>query len=129
MDKLISALEELNSKYPRHNLNLTLSEPYDTNNSWDHSSWPDNGLPGIYIFADENKKVLYIGKSSKSISNRLSAYWCKGDNGETKSKDQKSENVRYVYTIGIPCDRAFEAPSIEEFLIGEVQPERNTNSK
>lgn len=129
MNNLIKALEALNSDFPRHNLYLEISEPFDTNNPWDHSSWPNNGLPGVYIFADEDKKVLYIGKASATITARLSAYWCKGENGETKSKDWKSENIRYVYTIGIPRNRAFEAPSIEEFLIGEVQPERNTVGK
>ena len=129
MDKLLKALDDLNCKYRRNDLKLELSKPFDTDNPWDYSSWPNNGLPGVYIFTDKNKKVLYVGKASATISARLSAYWCKGDKGETKSKDWKSKNIRYVYTIGVPNDRAFEAPSIEEFLIREVKPERNTVGK
>lgn len=129
MKNLIESLNLLNNKYPRPNLFLEVSEPFDTNNPWSHSPWPNNGRPGVYIFADENNRVLYIGKASVTISSRLSAYWCKGKNGETKPKDWKSENIRYVYTIGIPNDRAFEAPSIEEFLISQLKPERNTVGK
>ena len=129
MKELEKALIILNTKYPRPGLKLEGSEPFDTKNPWDYSSWPNNGLPGVYIFANEDNKVQYVGKASATISARLSAYWCKGENGETKSKDWKSEGIRYVYTIGVPNERAFEAPSIEEFLISHLKPVRNTIGK
>ncbi|MEC8812944.1 MAG: GIY-YIG nuclease family protein [Pseudomonadota bacterium] len=129
MDRVREALKELKIKYPRPDLNLEISEPFDTNMPWSSASWPNNGLPGLYIFADENDRAVYIGKGSVTISARLNGYWRKGPNDETLSKSDTSKDVRYVYTIGIPIERAFEASSIEDFLISRVNPARNTNGK
>ncbi|MEE2732512.1 MAG: GIY-YIG nuclease family protein [Pseudomonadota bacterium] len=129
MERVREALRVLSVKYPRPDLKLEISEPFDTNMQWGSASWPNNGLPGLYIFADENDRVVYIGKGSVTISARLNGYWRKGPNDETLSKSDISKGVRYVYTIGIPIERAFEASSIEEFLISRVNPVRNTNCK
>lgn len=129
MDKVKKLIEELNLKFPRPGLRLEVSEPFDTTKPWNYSTWPNNGFPGVYLFADDNDKVVYIGKASKNISVRLGEYWRKGPSGETESCSWKSEDVRFVYTIGLPVDRFFEASSIEEYLISKVNPERNTNGK
>ena len=127
MEKTIKALDYLNNDFPRPRLTPTISLPFDTNNPWDSAPWPNNGLPGVYIFADEKNVFVYIGKASNSntMSGRLGEYWRRGKNGETESKNWKSKGVRNVYTNGLPQDRPFEAPSIEEYLISKVKPERN----
>jgi len=129
MEKLIVAIEEMNRLHPRPNFEIKLTEPFDTNNPWDHSSWPNNALPGVYIFTSSDREVQYIGKASRGIGSRLNAYWRKGKLGETESKSWKSESCRFIYTIGIPKECWFEASAIEAFLISKVQPPRNTVGK
>ena len=120
------ALDELNNKFPRPNLTLKISDKiYDLEKDWPDEYWPGIGLPGVYLFADENRKTRYIGKSSSDLGKRLGDYW-KDGNGKAVPRNDKSKGIRYIATITVSEDRAFEAPSIEEWLIREIKPSRNT---
>ena len=114
------ALDKLNDKFPRPNLMLEMTDVYDLEKDW-NESYPGVGLPGVYFFADENRKTQYIGKSSSELGKRLGDYW-KDGNGKAVPKNDKSKGVRYIATITVSEDRAFEASSIEEWLIREIKP-------
>ena len=114
------ALDKLNKEFPRPNLMLKMTDVYDLEKDW-NEYYRGVGLPGVYFFADENRKTQYIGKSSSDLGKRLGDYW-KDGNGKAVPKNDKSKGVRYIATITVPEDRAFEASSIEEWLIREIKP-------
>ena len=116
------ALDKLNKDFPRPNLMLKISDfIYDLEKDWPDKYWPDTCLPGVYLFATENGETRYIGKASREVGYRLGTYW-NNDNGKAVPQNDKSEGVRYIATITVCKDRAFEASSIEEWLIREIKP-------
>ena len=114
------ALDKLNKEFPRPNLTLEMTDVYDLEKDW-NKYYPGVGSPGVYFFADENGETQYIGKSSSELGKRLGDYW-KDGNGKAVPKNDKSKGVRYIAAITVPEDRAFEAPSIEEWLIWKIKP-------
>ncbi len=116
-------LDELNKEFPQPNLTLEMTDVYDLQKDW-NKSYPGVGSPGVYFFADENRKTRYIGKSSSELGKRLGDYW-KDDNGKAVPRNDKSKGIRYITTITVSEDRAFEASSIEEWLIQKIKPSRN----
>ncbi|GAB6081909.1 hypothetical protein JCM30471_08230 [Desulfuromonas carbonis] len=123
---LEAKVEELNQKYPRPNMPpLALSEFV-----WvrDQSvSWPNCGQAGVYFLFDENKELLYIGKTScnSNIGRRIGAHFsCDGS-----PRLEWLTNVKFVKSIGLPEGRGFEAPAIEEFLIQALNPILNVSGR
>ena len=129
---LVGTLRELNEKYPRPGLPpLEMSPPYDIQLDFS-KSFPNAEKPGVYILLDENKNVLRIGKASckRILGQRLNDYfgWAEGRKGGV-ARDERFKTVRYIVTIPVPLDRAFEAPAVEEYLIDQLEPELNDQGK
>jgi hypothetical protein len=128
LKELKAVLDEFNKNYPRPNMpELEISEVYDLDTDWTNS-YPNASLPGIYVIFDEEGCLLYIGKASRKnvIGRRLSAYFGHDDKGGWKlhkPDEWKSYGkLKYIITIPLPVDRAFEAPAIEEYLITRLKP-------
>ena len=122
------AIEKLYEFAPRPNIEgLIISKPYDLETDWPDQYWPNTDLPGVYLFANEEGKTLYIGKAScnSTVGYRLGAYWKNSPEKKALPKTEKAKGVRYVSTITIPQEYAFEVPSIEEWLISTVKTPRN----
>ncbi|MDB2687052.1 GIY-YIG nuclease family protein [Mariniblastus sp.] len=109
-------------EFPR-NLSLELSDVVQVLD--ENASWPNANSPGIYVMLDQSMNLLYIGKAScgANIGRRLGKYFDK--TGKTRSGMEKFIEVKYVSAIPVPPERAFEVPSIEEYLISKLNPTLN----
>ncbi|WP_151444881.1 nucleotide excision repair endonuclease [Halomonas lysinitropha] len=92
-------------------------------NSWP-STWPNNGLPGVYFIFDEDLVLLYVGKA-KNLGSRLSSYFKYASDRTCRVKDT-SWRVKPHFLLTASVDRFFEAPSLEEYLIEKLQPSHNS---
>jgi hypothetical protein len=111
------AIETLNNTFPRPGLVLALGQPYDLHTQY-ATQFPDSENPGVYaLVAEDGTEVLRIGKAQR-LGLRFGAYfmWVNREQGRGEAKDPDYGRVRYLVTVPLPVDRAFEAPSIEEFL-------------
>ena len=76
--------------------------------------------PGVYLFRDEAKEILYVGKA-RSLKDRVKSYFRKG------KKDSKTERLlRHVEEMSIVLTgNEKEAFLLENNLIKEHQPKYN----
>jgi excinuclease ABC subunit C len=76
--------------------------------------------PGVYLFKDEGKNIIYVGKA-RSIKDRVKSYFRKG------YKDSKTERLlRHVEDVSIVLTgNEKEAFLLENNLIKEHQPKYN----
>jgi hypothetical protein len=90
------------------------------------SGWPDTypkaNRQGVYLISDKDRKLLYVGKASlgNTLGARLSSYFSYDADGKSCKiihKSNWSEDPRFLITVVVPSEAAFEAPSLEEFLI------------
>lgn len=129
---IMLVLDEFNQKYPRPNMGeLEIKGPYDIGREFSNP-YPNGHLPGVYVIIDRKGLVLRIGKAScnSTITSRLGSYFKWGDSdSEGVHKFSGYEEARIIYSIGIPKDRAFEAPAVEEFLVERMKPPYNRNGR
>lgn len=121
---LKKALEVFNVKYPRPEMEvLKVSRAYNIKKDY-HKPYPNCDKPGVYIICHTDGTILRVGKAScsRTITVRLGEYfkWSK-DGAEGIHKHAGYEDAKLIYTIGVPNDRAFEVPAIEEYLIRELE--------
>jgi hypothetical protein len=95
---------------------------------WPDDYWPNCDSPGVYLVFNNKLDLLYVGKASltQTVGGRLSEYFHYGpDRGCTFAPGSSwKHNPAFVATI--PVSAAFEAPSLEEYLIRELCPAENT---
>ena len=80
--------------------------------------------PGIYMFYDQNSKLLYVGKSV-SIRKRVASYFAKQDLGPKTNLLVKK--ISHVKTIKVFSE--YEALLLEANLIKKYQPFFNSQAK
>jgi len=81
--------------------------------------------PGVYLFKDKNKKVIYIGKATV-LRNRVRSYFQSGRLDDAKTQRMKSR----IYDVEtIVTDSEIEALILEANLIKEYKPRYNVNLK
>lgn len=135
------ALDVYHASYRNPNLpRLQVSPPYDCfPNAKSHCDtavagewpdyWPNCNSPGVYLFLDKDlQEILYIGKVSWHQTFGKRFYdWFQNEKDTGRCKVHKDvywqHDQRYIATI--PVSHAFEAPSLEEYLIGELEPLEN----
>jgi excinuclease ABC subunit C len=81
--------------------------------------------PGVYLFTDKNKKVIYVGKA-RILRTRVRSYFQSGRIDDAKSRRLQSR-IRNVETI--VADSEIEALILEANLIKEYKPRYNVNLK
>ncbi len=76
-------------------------------------------LPGVYLFKDAEKNIIYIGKA-KNIAKRIASYF-------SKQMDLKTEQLLQEATSidTIPTQTETEALYLEAHLVKEYQPKFN----
>jgi excinuclease ABC subunit C len=81
--------------------------------------------PGVYLFKDKNKKVIYVGKA-RVLRQRVRSYFQKGRIDDPKSLRLKSKirDLEFIVT-----DSEIEALILEANLIKEYKPRYNVNLK
>jgi hypothetical protein len=129
-----TSLAEFNTNYPRPAMQrLVASKPFDLLLDWNGGVYPNSDLPGVYLLFDEAGVLLYIGKAScnECIGSRLGKHFGYSEDRQSGvAKCEEFKSVRYIVTVGIQeKGRAFEAPAIEEYLIGTLRPRINHNGK
>jgi hypothetical protein len=131
-------LTEYVSSYRRKGLkDLEISPPFDlfpdqpvppgiSPKSNEYRSWPLGERAGVYMIYSVGFEILYIGKASMSqnIATRLSGWFTGGE--KCILKHRWPEPPRFLINIAVPDDMPFEAPAIEEYLIGLLKPKGNT---
>ncbi len=126
------ALDEFNHEYPRPNMSkLVLSEEYNILKDF-CNPYPGAEFPGVYAIFDTSGELLRLGKAScnSTLGTRLSTYYRWHDVDYIGvSKHEGYENAIIIRTIKVPNERAFEAPALEEFLIGKLNPRFNTTGR
>lgn len=80
--------------------------------------------PGVYLFRDEQSRVLYVG-TSKDLRTRVRSYFTAS---ETRSRMGEMVNLASTVT-GIECDTPLEAEVRELRLIAEHKPRYNRRSR
>ena len=81
--------------------------------------------PGVYLFKDKNKKVIYVGKAV-ILRNRVRSYFQSGRIEDAKSQRLRSK-IHDLETI--VTDSEIEALILEANLIKEYTPRYNVNLK
>jgi hypothetical protein len=132
VERVRAAINDLNTRFPRPgNLVLKLDGPFDLLKDWRGGKYPNSGLPGVYFLFDATERLLRIGKAScgSCIGGRLGAYFrYSPDRTYGAAKDDSYSEVRFIYSVGLPEDRAFEAAAVEEFLLSRFNPAPLLNS-
>ena len=77
--------------------------------------------PGVYIFKDATKRVLYVGKS-QSLKHRVASYFLRG-NSLTPAKQEMVQRISDIETI--VTDSEHEALLLESTLIKKYLPPYN----
>ena len=90
------------------------------------NAWPDVQSPGVYFIFDVNMQVLYIGKASMNnpLGSRLGTYFKFGPNKScvVQKREYWKGVPRFVSVIAMKPEFRFQAPALEEYLIGKLQP-------
>lgn len=81
--------------------------------------------PGVYLFKDKGRKVIYIGKA-KSLKHRVRSYF-----QTSRNLDEKTETLRdYIQDLDyIITDNELEALFLESNLVKKQQPKFNVKLK
>lgn len=79
--------------------------------------------PGVYLFKNINKNVVYVGKA-KALKNRLSSYWALSLTQKTSLMMSEAYWVSYI-TVG----SEFEALLLESSLVKKHRPKYNIELK
>lgn len=103
---------------------FAISALYDLHNDWSTTFHFANDT-GCYVLYDEDKSLLYIGKASlnHTIGRRVASYFQgRQVEGKTLSKANMIWTRPPAFLETIKVDHYFETPSLEEYLIGRLQP-------
>lgn len=79
--------------------------------------------PGVYVYTNEKKKVIYIGKA-KNLKSRVRSYKAKGLIGKTEKLVSK---IKYMSYIEVSSE--MEALLLEARLVKKYKPEYNVALK
>ena len=134
LDEVLKLVRLYEEKYRHPDLTRFLvSNKYDLfpekenmENSW-RQCYPYTDRPGASLIMDDNDNVLYIGKSSVAIGGRLGSYFCYDDERKCRVRSPYwSTSPKYIVSIAVPFDSAFECAALEEFLLANVQTTDNS---
>jgi hypothetical protein len=121
-EKVCGKVREYEKKYRNPNLEkLEISNLYHIPTQW-NEVFPFSNENGCYVFYSCDKQLLYVGKASlkHALGARIGSYFRQG----VPVHNGWSHFPEYLQTIKVQF--AFEAPSLEEFLITELTPPDNT---
>ena len=131
LERLKKALDELNKDYPRPGLRaLETSKRYSLDEDWP-KTYPNADRAGVYALFGQAGDLLRIGKAScdRKIGDRLGDYFGHGPDGRYAVKDAYYAGAKFIVTIPLDAGHEFEAPAVEEFLIGRLNPPLNSAGK
>ena len=123
-NRLRQKVEEYCSKYAIEPP-FEISDVVNIQNVYKGGSWPFGDAPGCYIFYCEAVGLLYIGKASNSsaMAHRLGTYFRTRGLPVVEPRHKWTRPPVHVQTVKV--HEAYQAPSLEEFLIRELKPVDN----
>ncbi len=126
LEMLQQALDVFNRDFPRPGMDkVLLSLPfYDLQVDWP-KQFPNAESPGVYFLFDDQQLLVYVGKASFSnlIGYRLGARVVYDEQRRARLVPRwEAAKVRYIATIALPAEHAFEAAAIEEYLVTTLEP-------
>ena len=77
--------------------------------------------PGVYIFSDKSKKILYVGKA-KVLRNRIKSYFQKSSKPDPRIQTMVNKIADFEFII---TDSDIEALILEANLIKKHKPRYN----
>jgi hypothetical protein len=109
-----------------HGIDLECSGLYHLRDEWVRNYFPFAESPGCYLIFDEELRLLYIGKASlnNSMGARIATH-LKRDRATSEISFVHPDGTNPFYLQTVKVNKAYQAPSLEEYLIGELQPPRN----
>jgi hypothetical protein len=104
-----------------------ISPPWNIDDGYQRNlQFPDVGNTGCYAFYSSEGELIYVGKTSlnQTLGARLGSHFL-GIRSSTPglAKGTWKSLPKYIQTIAVR--EAFEAPSLEEYLILKLQPSEN----
>jgi hypothetical protein len=93
-------------------------------------TFPHAGRAGCYIFANDAGDILYVGKGSRHMGNRIwEPFGRQGNASEEELLPEAREWVKRhrpgVWAIAVPDEHWWLAMALEGFLIEELLPSQN----
>ncbi|HOV13892.1 MAG TPA: GIY-YIG nuclease family protein, partial [Spirochaetota bacterium] len=79
--------------------------------------------PGVYIYKNMEKEIIYIGKAS-NLFNRVKSYFNRNNDIKTKTLVRKINSIEYLVT-----NNEVEALLLENNLIKQYKPKYNIQLK
>ena len=140
-NSILEAIEEYDAKYRHDGLpSFEISKLYDLFPTKPHTletppshmwpvAYPYAERAGVYLIFSELLDILYIGKASMGscIGKRLWTYFHFALEQECILKHSTwTQPPRFLMIVAVPEDMPFEAPALEEFLIGRLLPPDNS---
>ena len=119
---------------------------------WSEEKWifkgsiPNREKPGCYALLSKDETIIYIGVGAGKgqggiykgwgLGHRLKRYWrvkknkkhCHLENREYEPTE-KWNDIAAIITIGFPKEYWYLAYALEQFLIAELNPPRNSAGK
>jgi excinuclease UvrABC nuclease subunit len=105
-----------------------LSAAYDLDSAWLTESIPNAERQGCYFIFDRAGGLLYLGKASlgSTIGRRVATYFFWDKAGERLAYRHSGWTREPALLRTASVVNAYEAASLEEYLIGELRPCDNT---
>ena len=137
VDRVRGAIREYHEKYRNpqlaepsiSDLYFLEKQPPDSvpkENEWP-ATFPYASRPGVYVFLDTNGDLLYVGRAD-NLGTRVSSYFRYGKDKACEAKDTWHPHPPYSL-LTVAVTERFEASSLEEFLIGRLDPPVNKKGK
>ena len=92
--------------------------------------WGNGSSPGVYILLNSNEEVIYIGEAV-TIGKRLVDYfrYDENNNNDCMIKDVSKKDSKYVVSFALTKEEQYMRYSLEQFLIGELNPPLNKHGR
>lgn len=96
----------------------TSNGKYYLNEKYKDCYYPFSDSAGVYLFFNEDKEAIYVGKSEKKVGRQIWSHTGPYKNGEYADLEFKDAE----YVIVIPFIKApFMAPSFESYLLNNYE--------
>jgi|TARA_R110001606_G_scaffold164275_1_gene308597 hypothetical protein len=118
-------------------INIEEYKEYETNNNKYHTtdnrrkkSWIDRNNSGVYLFYNDNKEVIYIGKTTNCLKQRIHHHIINGikdyllNIGDIEESFRLYKRNRYKYLSFIEVDKD-DTHFVESYLINKYKPSYN----
>jgi hypothetical protein len=118
---IVPALKEFQSFLAENICPLEIQEAVDlANPPIPFQRIPELYQPGVYLGFDRSEKLFWVGKSTRSMRNRMSSL--------RKKQEFRANPGGWIDVIPFSIEFFFFAPALEDFLIARCDPRLNVGN-